>query len=169
MKPNVILYYPLHHNLEFYKALLHVPFTTSKIEPDIWCKKPFLTVASMTTNYVNKEISEKSQNCMGIPLVPSRNKFLALSLKKYEKKTKKKTEIKIFRPCLSFLGFLNFLKIFCAGSLEINGNSHVAPAPCKLQYFDIFRDFKVFLKVNRSVYITKQTHRFSLTIENTLH
>ena len=108
MKPNVILYNPLHHNLEFYKALLHVPFTTSKIEPDIWCKKPFLTVASMTTNYVNKEISEKSQNCMGIPLVPSRNKFLALSLKKYEKKNKKKNRNQNFPPLSKFPWFLKF-------------------------------------------------------------
>ena len=59
----------------------------------------------------NKEISAKSQECIETqPSVHSlcKSKFLALMLKKCLK-----TDIKVFRYCLTLLDFLIFPKIFC--------------------------------------------------------
>lgn len=36
----ISIYNPLDNNLEFYKILVHAPFTKSETEPDIYYKKP---------------------------------------------------------------------------------------------------------------------------------
>ena len=38
-------YNPLHNNLEFYKVLVHVPFTTSNTELNMCHNKPYIRVA----------------------------------------------------------------------------------------------------------------------------
>ena len=77
-----------------------------------------------------------------MPILPGSNTFLTLTLKKHVK-----TVIKVF-PCLTLLDFLVFLGIFCVGlSVETNANLLLAPVSCIFQFFEIFCNLKVFLKI----------------------
>ena len=81
---------PLYNNLEFYKVLIGVPFTTSNTEHDIFTRNVLYKLPHKLPKYVsgNKKILANLNTALGHNLVsslPWRNKLFGLALKKLAK------------------------------------------------------------------------------------
>ena len=100
-----------HNILELYNSLVHVRFITSKTKHDIQYSKPGIRVASR----VAEQLKTLYKKIFGwrhslVPSLLSRNKNLAIAVKKHAK-----ADIKRFMSCPLLLDFSILFQIFCPG------------------------------------------------------